>query len=148
MTDRTEEEQREWVRDMSDRASTLYWNSTRSVNSIADDLGLSKGRLYDLIRPLGSGETCPNCQSELIFENRTAQEHHDQACPVCDTDDAPVVPIRSAAEPAVPSAHAADPSDSTDAEEFPPFSSETKRTVAGFVVGTVAGLLLGKYLRS
>ena len=54
----------------------------------------------------------------------------------------------SAAEPAVPSAHAADPSDSTDAEEFPPFSSETKRTVAGFVVGTVAGLLLGKYLRS
>jgi len=34
-----------------DRANELYWGSDRSVNQIADDLDLSKGALYEMIRP-------------------------------------------------------------------------------------------------
>jgi hypothetical protein len=33
-------------------ANELYWGSEKSVNQIADELDLSKGALYGLIRPL------------------------------------------------------------------------------------------------
>jgi hypothetical protein len=97
MTDRTEEEERELAQDMSERANMLYWNSDRSVNSIAEGLGLSKGRFYDLILPLESGQHCSNCQSELVFANRTAHDRDDAFCQVCDADGLPVQPVRSAA---------------------------------------------------
>ena len=149
---------RELLRDMSDRASTLYWNSDRSVNSIASDLGLSKGRLYKLIRPLGSGHQCPTCQSELVFQNRTSHEHDDSMCPICDLEGVAMDSVRSAARrfsemaasEALPSGRETPASDSADASEmtrFAPFSPEARGVVAGLLVGTVAGVLLGRYLR-
>ncbi len=144
MTDHAEED-RELLRDMSDRATTLYWNSDRSVNSIADDLGLSKGRLYDLIRPLGSGRHCANCQSERIFANRTAHERDDAICPICDADgpQTPLVP-----EPSLPSMSSGR-SDSPRSDEAPPPapSPDTRGVLTGFLVGTVAGIVLGRYFR-
>ncbi len=64
-------------------ANRLYWESELSVNNIADELGLSKGTLYGLVRPLPTGEPCPECGSELVFENRTARDRGLGTCPAC-----------------------------------------------------------------
>ena len=159
MTGHVSDEDRELLRDMSERASTLYWNSDRSVNSIADDLGLSKGRLYDLIRPLGSEQPCSACGSELVFENRTAREREERICPICDSEGIPVESVRSAAQRYAELSAAAqagtqpppfaDHPDApkTDADiEPPPLPMEAKGVFAGFLLGTVAGILVGRYL--
>ena len=65
------------------RANELYWNSDRSVNQIADELNLSKGVLYGLIRPRPAGLACPACSAELVHSNRTALDRGLVDCPVC-----------------------------------------------------------------
>jgi predicted RNA-binding Zn-ribbon protein involved in translation (DUF1610 family) len=66
-----------------DRANELYWGSDMSVNQIADALDLSKGALYELIRPLAADVTCPSCGAEAVHPNRTAKEKGLIACPDC-----------------------------------------------------------------
>ena len=68
---------------LSDRANELYWRSERGVNQIAEDMELSKSRLYGLVRPLPAGSLCPQCQAELLFPNRTAKEKGFLSCPKC-----------------------------------------------------------------
>ena len=65
------------------RANELYWTSDRSVNQIAEELDLSKGQLYGLIRPLGAARRCPACGREAAWENRTARDKGILACPAC-----------------------------------------------------------------
>jgi predicted RNA-binding Zn-ribbon protein involved in translation (DUF1610 family) len=61
----------------------LYWGSELSVNQIAEALDLSKGALYELIRPLPASVTCPLCATETEHPNRTARERGLLACPWC-----------------------------------------------------------------
>lgn len=74
------------------RANELYWNSDLSVNQIAEELELSKGMLYGLVRPRPAGLACPECSEELVYANRTAKDRGMLACPRCgwegDEDDA------------------------------------------------------------
>jgi hypothetical protein len=65
------------------RANALYWESDRSVNQIADELELSKGMLYGLIRPLATPLACPRCSSALEYTNRTARERGLLTCAAC-----------------------------------------------------------------
>ncbi len=65
------------------RANELYWSSTMSVNQIADEMDLSKGTLYGLIRPRPAGLSCPDCADELVYANRTAKDRGMVACPQC-----------------------------------------------------------------
>ena len=65
------------------RANELYWSSDRSVNQLADELDLSKGVLYGLIRPRHMGLACPSCGQELVYPNRTAMGRRTVACPAC-----------------------------------------------------------------
>ena len=157
MTDVSDED-RELLRDMSDRASTLYWNSHRSVNSIANDLGLSKGRLYELIRPLGSGADCPKCQSELVFENRTAHQNQQAACSVCDLGGVAIESVRTAARrfSEMAEAEARGDDDTREDPDFhevanaigpSPLGPDARGVVAGLLVGGVAGILIGRYFR-
>jgi hypothetical protein len=69
-----------------DRANELYWGSDRSVNQIAEELDLSKGALYGMIRPLPAAMGCPACGSEVVHPNRTAKERGDVDCPACGWD--------------------------------------------------------------
>ena len=65
------------------RANELYWESDRSVNQIADEMELSKGMLYGMIRPLAAGVACPRCSSDMEYANRTARERGLVTCPAC-----------------------------------------------------------------
>lgn len=143
MTDRTEKEARDLAQDISERANMLYWNSDRSVNSIADDLGLSKGGFYGVIRPIESGRHCSSCQLKMVFANRTAQERDDAFCPVCDASGLP-------APANAPSSSSTDDSRTFEISgnaEPSPLLSEPRGVLASFFVGAVVGILLGRFLR-
>ena len=79
-------------REIEEKANELYWSSDRSVNQIADEMDLSKGTLYGMIRPWPAGASCPACIQEAVYPNRTAKEKGLLACPSCgwegDEDDA------------------------------------------------------------
>jgi hypothetical protein len=70
----------------AERANELYWRSDLSVNSIAEELDLSKGALYGAIRPEPSGLGCPLCGDEVGYANRTAKERGSLECPTCAWD--------------------------------------------------------------
>ena len=65
------------------RANELYWQSGKSVNQIAEEMDLSKSRLYGLVQPLAVGSPCPECGADLLFPNRTAMEKGLVSCPEC-----------------------------------------------------------------
>jgi hypothetical protein len=90
-----------------DRANELYWGSDRSVNQIADDLGLSKGALYGMIRPLAAGMGCPECGAEVAHPNRTARERGLVHCAACGWSGTEAETSRSFAPPAPRSAERA-----------------------------------------
>ena len=71
---------------VGERANELYWGSDRSVNQIADDLDLSKGALYGMIRPLPAALGCPLCGTEVVHPNRTAKDRQRVDCPTCSWD--------------------------------------------------------------
>lgn len=68
------------------RANELYWQSDQSVNQIAEELDLSKGALYGIIRPDPSGLGCPLCGAEVGYANRTAKERGNLECGTCAWD--------------------------------------------------------------
>ena len=65
------------------RANELYWSSDKSVNQIADEMELSKGMLYGMIRPLPTQRPCPRCAATMEYANRTARERGLITCPAC-----------------------------------------------------------------
>lgn len=69
-----------------ERVNQLYWDSGRSVNQIAEELDLSKGALYGVIRPQPSGLGCPLCGAEVGFPNRTAKDRGSLECSTCAWD--------------------------------------------------------------
>jgi predicted RNA-binding Zn-ribbon protein involved in translation (DUF1610 family) len=72
--------------DAYERANELYWGSDRSVNQIAEELDLSKGALYEMIRPRPTGLGCPVCSAEVLHSNRTAKERARVDCADCGWD--------------------------------------------------------------
>ena len=66
------------------KASKRYWESDESVNGIAEGLGISKGRLYDVLRPLPVEGSCPKCGgTPPAFQNRTARDRGQVSCLQC-----------------------------------------------------------------
>ena len=68
---------------LSARATKLYWQSGMSVNQIAEEMDLSKSRLYGLVQPLPAESPCPECQSDVVFPNRTAMQKGFVSCSSC-----------------------------------------------------------------
>ena len=73
--------------DLVDQANDLYWGSDASVNRLADELDLSKGALYDIVRPLPAGIPCPKCDGEMGYPNRTARDRGFVTCGTCGFED-------------------------------------------------------------
>ncbi len=62
-------------------ANARYWESDLGVNQIIEELGLSKSRLYEAIRPIPAGSPCPECGEERVYPNRTARDRDQPVCP-------------------------------------------------------------------
>jgi hypothetical protein len=118
-------------RRLAEKARRLYWDSDRSVNSIADDLGLSKGRLYDLIDSLPAGMECPACGTELVYENRTARDRNLPTCPLCG-------PEEDAEE---------QESAASGGLAYLSSTGDAARVLGGLLVGAAGAILLVRYLR-
>lgn len=128
--------------DAFERANEWYWESSRSVNRIAEDLDVSKGALYDMIRPLPSGLGCPLCGSEVVFSNRTAKERNRLTCPTCEWDgsDDEAAPYDGSDEEPTPTP----PPEAVDG----PSRLGRGRTIAGgALLGAAAGLALVLWAR-
>lgn len=88
-----------------ERANRMYWNSSDTVDRIAEQLGMSRNALYSSVRPAPAGVDCPDCDEELVYPNRTSRLAGRAICLGCDT------------------AHAV--ADLTAAESRPPRSAST-----------------------
>lgn len=119
---------------LAERANELYWHSDDSVNHIADELGVSKGGLYDLVIPLNAGFSCPDCGAGMVYPNRTARERGFLVCPECGFE----VDEESVEAPAAPTAS------STAADRL----LQPDRVILGTVlVGVAVGVLIANYFR-
>jgi hypothetical protein len=67
-----------------ERANRLYWNSTDTVEGIAEQLGVSRRSLYNVVQPEPTGVECPDCTLELVFPNRTSRTAGRAVCLECD----------------------------------------------------------------
>jgi predicted RNA-binding Zn-ribbon protein involved in translation (DUF1610 family) len=126
------------------RANKLYWGSDMSVNQIAEELDLSKGTLYGLIRPRPAGLACPSCGEELVYPNRTARERAMVACSICgwegaeddvDVFDSQGGMVRTDAGEAAP-----EPS-------VPTLDGRSRTILGGALLGAAAGLALVLWAR-
>jgi hypothetical protein len=134
-------------RSLVDRARELYWDSARSVNSIAEDLGLSKGALYELIQPLEAGTLCPECGSELVFATRTARDRSEATCPFCGSgDEEDGVPSLQRAHRFAGGPSAGRPLRS-QSSSWTGGSPKASRTLGGVLIAATAAILLIRYLR-
>ena len=129
-------------------ANQLYWESGQSVNQIADELGISKGALYELITPLASPWGCPLCAAPLHYAHRTAHEKGVVTCSGCGTqfedsdpqlgeapDLAPDAPISSPAPVYVPRGRQ---------EGHPPAQVLVGTAVLGVGVGLLLARIFGR----
>jgi len=128
-------------RETEGRANELYWSSRWSVNQIAEELDLSKGTLYGIIRPLPSGLTCPACTQETVYSNRTAKEHSLLACPSCgwEGDEMGADDSSGGEAPFVPEL----PDTEDDVAPAPAIPGDYRRVMmGGAFLGAAAGLAL------
>ena len=125
------------------RANELYWTSDLSVNHIAEELDLSKGMLYELIRPAPAGMGCPECSEELVYANRTARDRALLACPRCgwegNEDDADLGVGDSSVM--LPESGESETAVSPDAVTSPD-AGRRRVMVGGALLGAAAGLAL------
>jgi hypothetical protein len=88
-----------------ERANRMYWNSSETVDRIAEQLGMSRNALYSSVRPAPAGVECPDCDEELVFPNRTSRLAGRALCLSCDTTHAvaDLRPVGSRAAAGAPS---------------------------------------------
>lgn len=126
------------------KVSDRYWATDESVNGIAEALSISKGRLYELIRPLAVEGSCPACGGgPPVHPNRTARDRGQVECPYCDWEGeldelAADPPTESAGRPA-PSVVELNGPDG--------LRWDRPEVLGGVLVGLAAGLLLSRWLR-
>ncbi|MCG6954686.1 MAG: hypothetical protein LJF04_01730 [Gemmatimonadetes bacterium] len=126
------------------KANELYWGSDLSVNQIAEELDLSKGTLYGLIRPRPTGLACPACDEELIHPNRTARERAMVACTVCGWEGAEEdVDTFDSAGVVLPS----DADETGAASSAPALDDRSRTIIGGALLGAAAGLALVLWAR-
>jgi len=134
-----------------EKANQLYWESGKSVNQIAEDLGLSKGALYEMISPLASGFGCPLCSAPMQYAHRTAHDKGVLTCSGCETQfedsDPQLGPLSGeGASGSVPAPVAKSPytASSGSAPSRPPNQVLVGTAVLGVGVGLLLARLLGR----
>jgi len=134
-------------RDTEFRANELYWSSESSVNQIAEELQLSKGVLYGLIRPRPAGLACPDCGEEVVFPNRTAKERHEVACPACGWEGDELDAVSNGGDAGVSLPALADDDDDVTVPPIQLSSARRRVVLGGALLGAAAGLALVLWAR-
>jgi hypothetical protein len=63
----------------------LYWETRVPVTEMAERLGISRRTIYDMIRPISAGESCPECGGGmLVYPNRSARMSGEAVCSACE----------------------------------------------------------------
>lgn len=75
-------------------ANRLYWQTDASVGAIAEQLGLSRRALYELLDAAPADGACPECGGPLTFGNRLARSTGDAYCAACAANRAAAAVIR------------------------------------------------------
>ena len=114
-------------------ANKKYWGSETSVNKIAEALDLSKGRLYGLLVPLPTGESCPDCGEETGYANRTARDKNQPTCSTCVDGVGKASGAKASAKPAANSAQ-------TTLKMRLPGSTRSQAMLGAVLLGVAAGL--------
>jgi|GEM_PF-1041194 len=65
------------------RVNRIYWETDTPVTEMAEQLGISRRTIYDMIEPVPADERCPVCGGELVFPNRSARLAGEAVCRVC-----------------------------------------------------------------
>ncbi|MSR22160.1 MAG: hypothetical protein EXR92_01245 [Gemmatimonadetes bacterium] len=139
-------------RSLAERAHDLYWNSDRGVNAIADDLGLSKGGLYELVQPLSSEKPCAECGTEMVFATRTARERGWSTCPFCGAGEEEEDPEEEKGRPPPAVRIPEGPFAGTSSRPLTgtssrPLSGDRARILGGVLIGVAGVILLFRHLR-
>ncbi len=120
-------------------ANRLYWNSETSVGEIANQLGISRRSLYELLEPQPTGVPCGECGTETVFANRSSHTAGLARCPACGAETA-VPAARRQAEPEVE--RAIEPAPVTNGKRaFPRHLTIGSAALVGVVIGAIAALL-------
>ena len=142
----------------------LYWESATSVNQIGEELGLSKGALYGILRPLLAGLPCIKCGEEMAYPNRTARDKGFLACSSCGYEELEEVvqehwkdaaKLEAAGVPVDTPTALSEASESDPVKEDPralkrPCCNRTfgTSTLAGTaLLGVAAGIVIGSFIR-
>ena len=130
----------ERILETDDRVNDLYWGSDKSANQIAEELDLSKGAFYAMIRPLASALSCPECGNEVTHSNRTAKERGQVNCRACSWSgtEEDTLPYEPAAEEFAAGATLAPPEQ--------PLDARTRTIAGGALLGAAVGLALGLWV--
>jgi hypothetical protein len=115
-------------------ANRLYWSNAASVGEIAGKLGISRRALYELLTPRPAGVPCPDCGTDTVFVNRSAQTSGLARCPSCETE--LTVPAARGRESEQPNSQT-----SQSNGQFTPFALGSV-AIMGVVVGAIATLLI------
>ena len=120
-------------------ANQLYWSSEASVGDIANQLGISRRALYELIEPQPTGVPCSECGTETAFANRSSHAAGLARCLACGFEMAmPAARVELPPEPP-----AAQPAVKTNGKHAVP-RGVTLGGIAlvGLVIGAIATLIV------
>ncbi|TVP72943.1 MAG: hypothetical protein EA352_12320 [Gemmatimonadales bacterium] len=139
--------------DLRREANRRYWETSESVNGIAEAMELSKGRLYGLLESLPVEATCPECGGVLAFEHRTARDRGVLTCQSCGFEGgADEVEGGTEVRPHPAASRQRGAARTSGAGSVRPASRGSGPAGDGLVVGALlvgvaAGLALGRWLR-
>lgn len=133
---------------LAEEVNRRYWDTGQSVNQIADELGISKGQLYELLNVMPAGVRCPRCSGELGYPNRTAREKNFVTCVTCGFEEELEALVSGEAAPPNQEAPVAEPKLAVQAPTLPrlPVSWDAAALAGAALIGFATGLVLGRWI--
>lgn len=70
-------------RPTDERLNDLYWNSSKTVDEIVNEMGVGRNTLYGAVRPMSAEARCATCGGDLEYTNRTDRAASVATCASC-----------------------------------------------------------------
>ena len=135
------------------KANQLYWETDRPAGQLAEELGVSRSKLYAMIEPLEIGRPCEACDGSLVFGSRTDRDAGRARCSECgaaiELPEAEEIQSAEAqpAQTAPSSRNQRPPTTQTEGGAEPPTYTGTRELWVSAAAGLAIGLLAAAWLR-